>query len=533
MQYAIPFLLVVAGLALGWLVTWFLERGRLSQAAEAARAETAAERATLTERLRNQDQQLAELRNRADQQQAELASSRENLQSEAARRAAAEQLNARLPELEARLEAKEQAGQASQQTIADLRARLAEATVELENERKAAAEKLALLQEAQLRLGDAFKVMSSEALKSNNQVFLELAKTTLERYQESSRGDLDKRQQAIHEMVKPVRESLDKFDTKVQELENVRTGAYVALTEQVRSLLDMQNGLRTETANLVKALRAPVVRGRWGEIQLKRVVEMAGMVDHCDFFEQRSVETETGRLRPDLLVHLPGAKHIVIDAKAPLEAYLAAIEASDDAVRVARLIDHARQIRAHLTALGRKAYWDQFQPAPEFVVLFLPGESFFSAALEHDPALIEAGVQEHVILATPTTLIALLRAVAYGWRQENLALNAQAISDLGRELYKRLADLAGHLGRVGKSLGNAVENYNKAVGTLENRVLSSARKFKELEASPAGLIIEEVLPIDQAPRLLQATELLSLLDEHPPAPPANISEAPPAATGSG
>ncbi len=361
------------------------------------------------------------------------------------------------------------------------------------------------LEDARARLTDAFKALAGDALNKSSDAFLRLAKETFDKVLAEAKGDLGKRQEAIGGLVKPLTESLQKFDEHVHGLEKTRLEAYTNLQGYLKTLAGTQEQLQKETASLVNALRTPQVRGRWGELTLKRVVELAGMSEHCDFTEQVTVDSEAGRLRPDLIVHLPGDREIVVDAKVALDAFLDAAAATSEDQRNNALSRHAAQVRSHMTKLSGKGYWEQFPKAPEFAVMFIPGESFFAAAVDADHQLIEDALNKRVILATPATLIALIRAVAYGWRQEQVARNAQEISDLGKQLYDRMKVLIEHISGIGDGLEKANKAYNGAVGSIEARVLPAARRFRDLGAT-TGNELPMLSPIETTPRSLIASE---------------------------
>jgi DNA recombination protein RmuC len=358
--------------------------------------------------------------------------------------------------------------------------------------------------DAQTRLTNEFKALSADALSRNNTSFLELARASFAQLQQQSTGDLDKRQQAIDALVKPLKESLQQVDAKIAAIENARKEAYGSLTEQLKGLALAQTSLQSETTKLSRSLRSTSTAGRWGELQLQRVVELAGMVENVDFIQQEA----TGEVRPDMIIRLPGGKSIAVDAKAPMQAYLEALEASDESVRKAKFIEHARIVRGHIDALGAKSYWKAIQPSPEFVVLFIPGEAFYSAALRYEPDLFERGTSVGVILASPATLIALLKAAAYGWKQEALSKNADEIRKLGVELHERVATVARNLDELGQRLSQAVGAYNSTVYQTESQVLVTGRKLEKLGAGSEKKIPEPRI-VDDLPRPLTAPELKS------------------------
>ncbi len=513
MSQLIPIIALVTGLLTGGAVVWWFCRHRALEAANRVRTEIETEGAVLTERLNAQSQNLSDARVSLKSLTEKLEScSNENQQLASQNAALTVAVQERLAD---NSRAEEELGDLKADLV-EMRAQFGDSqtsvtrlTTTLDAERTETAKGLALIEHAKQNLADAFKALASEALQTNNQSFLGLAKAALETHQTEAKGDLDKRQVAIDQLVKPLHESLKNVDAKIAELEKSRAEAYGSLTQQVLSLISTEEKLRSETSNLVKALRAPHVRGRWGELQLRRVVEMAGMIDHCDFYEQESVNTDEGRVRPDLRVQLPGNANIVVDSKVPLVAFIEAMEAVDDEARTSKLKDHARHVADRISELGRKAYWEQFLPSPEFVVLFLPGEHFYTAALEYQPDLIERGVEQKVIVATPMTLISLLRAVAIGWRHQRLAANAEEVSKLGRELYERIVKLSEHFVGLGKNIRQTVEAYNRTTATLESRVLVSARRFRDLGAA-GGDEIETLSSMEALPRTIQATEFVAL-----------------------
>ncbi len=386
--------------------------------------------------------------------------------------------------------------------IARLNTRLAVAEKDLKAQEALEAERVAAIEQAEKSLSAAFAELARQSLQSNSEVFLSLAKQHLGQHEEKARGDMEARQKAIESLVAPVRDALQKTEKQIAEIEKDRREAYGSIRQHLVAMSTTQAALQTETRNLVNALRRPEVRGQWGELTLRRLAELAGMVEYCDFYEQENTQTAEGRLRPDMIIRMPNGRELIVDVKTPLDAYLTAVEAVEDAARQVALKRHADNVRNRVRELALKSYWSQFEKSPEFVILFIPGDQFLAAALEQQPGLLEDALHQKVILATPTSLVALLKAVAYGWRQVAMEENAKKIQALGEELHQRLAAFAGHLAKLGRQLGSSVDAYNSAVGSLERNVLPGARKFRDMGVS-GRKDIEQLEPVGAAVRKIE------------------------------
>jgi DNA recombination protein RmuC len=507
MDYLIYILTFLLGCTLGGIVAWVVARSRIVSKSSRTLAERSAEIARLQEVIHGREKELQDRNSRIADLQGGLSRAEATILKVSEERSAARAKLEQMDQVQQAFEEKTGEVKHLSAALTELKEKQAALETIIEKERMATEEKLQLLEKAKEELTDTFQAISATALRNSHESFLELARATLAKYQEGAKRDLELRQKEVKQIVEPVKESLEKYDRQVQEMERIREKAYGGLSQQVQSLMTTQQVLQQETANLVKALRTPQVRGRWGEITLRRVAELAGMLKYCDFFEQETKSTEQGRFRPDMIVRLPNEKQIVVDSKAPLLAYLEALEAQTEEERTSKLILHSKQIQSHMNKLSQKVYWEQFQPTPEFVVLFIPGENFFSSALEYSPGLIEEGVSKGVILATPTTLISLLKAVAFGWRQETMAKNAEAISLLGRELYERISTMAEHLDRLGRDIQKSVSTYNQVIGSFERRVLASARKFSQLGIRKrGGAEIIYLSPVEKTTRQISPPE---------------------------
>ncbi|MCH9611825.1 MAG: hypothetical protein S4CHLAM102_02990 [Chlamydiia bacterium] len=386
--------------------------------------------------------------------------------------------------------------------------KLIQSEARLESELRGFEEKLKIIQKAEVELKESFKALSSEALEKNNKQFMDLANANFEKLHEKSKVELEKKEQAVEKMIKPMGEALDKLDKGMNHLEKERREDSVVMKEQIKAMIESEKELVSQTTNLVNSLNKSDVRGMWGEVQLKRVVELSGMLSYCDFSLQESKDTEGGKLRPDMIVHLPGERNVIVDSKVPLSAFLEANQTKDPERQADRLKAHARHLKTHIQQLGKKAYQNHFDNTPEFVVLFLPAEVFFSAALEVDPSIIEMGAANNVVIATPTTLIGLLRAIAFGWKQDILSQSARQISELGHDLYKRLYDMSKHWAGLGKHLSSSVESFNKAMGSYEKRVLVTARKFKEHGCGQDEIELQTIDSVEKVVKDVKSDPLL-------------------------
>lgn len=469
----ISFLYILFGILIGSFIIWLFNKNKSQNSYQLGKTESNAELMVLNERISN----LVNKNEKNEKIIIELKNEQEN-----------------------KLLIKENEINDSKEIITNLKSTISSLNTTIDKERKESDEKLALINEAQIKLVETFKALSSDALKSNNSEFLQLAKTSLESFQTNAKTDLENRHNAIQNLIEPLKKALEQFDNKIQQIEKDRNTTYGNLTQQIESLSNTHLRLQKETDNLVRALKTPQVKGRWGEITLKRVVEIAGMSDYCDFVEQQVIDTEDGKLKPDLIVKLPYEKTVIVDAKVPLSAYMDAYESNDDSVKIEKLIAHSKIVRDHMKKLSSKAYWAQFPSTPDFVVLFLPGESFFSAALEQDRTLIEDGISARVIIATPTTLIALLRTVAYSWQQQKITENSRAIWDAGKELFTRMITFITHIDGIGNGIKSSVNSFNSAMGSLQSRIIPSLRKLNDLGVSLPNSEIIDVQQIDSTLR---------------------------------
>jgi len=392
-----------------------------------------------------------------------------------------------------------------QRRITQLKQENTTLTTTLEFKEKAAAEKQTAYENDRKQLSETFASLSGQALKNNTEQFLNLAQEKLKQFNIEAQGNLEKKEQAIEHIIKPIKEALEKTEKQLRNIEHERKEAYGSISKHLESMTQTQQMLHGETRNLAQALRRPEVRGQWGELTLKRLVELAGMAPHCDFYEQEHTQTDEGAIRPDMIIRMPGGREIVVDVKTPLDAYLSAVEASDDKSRDQHLHHHARKVRERIRELASKSYWSQFKNSPDFVVLFIPGDQFLSAALDKSPELLEYALQQKIILATPTSLVALLRAIAFGWNQEVVAESAEQIRQLGEDLYKRLNTFTNHLAKLGKTITSSVDNYNSAVGSFQRQLIPGARKFTEMGIS-ASKEADDLDTIEKTIRPLSQTE---------------------------